>query len=255
MKSIKENNWCILLVVIVFGAVTLNADNLARGVTTTEEVHTTSNAASTKTVTVLSVSPIKRGATLATDRVIVIEKQEPTEPETEKPVATHVPKPVAKPAPKPEASPTVKPETKPEPTVVEAEVEDPNPLQVTLDESGLSKENYYLAQLVQAEAGIESVRGRTAVANVVLNRVRSSNFPNTVSGVINQAGQFETVSNGTINCYPTPNTVKAVTSALGGAQVVSNKVLFFFNPDYCSQDNWLFTLEQECKIDHQIFAY
>ena len=56
-----------------------------------------------------------------------------------------------------------------------------------------------LAHLVYAEARGESYRGQVAVASVVLNRVKSSSFPNSVAGVIYQKGAFSVVSDGQIN--------------------------------------------------------
>lgn len=53
-----------------------------------------------------------------------------------------------------------------------------------------------LAALVECEAGGESYEGQWAVASVVVNRVKSGNFPNTISGVIYQSGQFSPVASG-----------------------------------------------------------
>ena len=53
-----------------------------------------------------------------------------------------------------------------------------------------------LAALVECEAGGESYEGQWAVASVVVNRVRSGSFPNTISGVIYQGGQFSPVASG-----------------------------------------------------------
>lgn len=53
-----------------------------------------------------------------------------------------------------------------------------------------------LAAIIQCEAGGESYEGKLAVGSVVMNRVRSSHFPNTVAGVIYQGGQFSPVASG-----------------------------------------------------------
>ena len=63
-------------------------------------------------------------------------------------------------------------------------------------------EIYVLARLVHAEARGEPYLGKVAVAAVVLNRVRSASFPNTISGVIYQAGAFDCVADGQINLPP-----------------------------------------------------
>ena len=59
-----------------------------------------------------------------------------------------------------------------------------------------------LSRLVYGEARGESYTGQVAVAAVVLNRVKSSKFPNTISGVIYQSGAFDCVSDGQINLSP-----------------------------------------------------
>lgn len=56
-----------------------------------------------------------------------------------------------------------------------------------------------LAQLIQAEAGNQSLYGKRLVADVVLNRVRSPLFPDTVEEVIFQEGQFSVINNGAFN--------------------------------------------------------
>ena len=65
-----------------------------------------------------------------------------------------------------------------------------------------SSDVYLLARCVYGEARGESYKGQVAVAAVVLNRVRSSSFPNTISGVIYQPGAFSVVSDGQINLTP-----------------------------------------------------
>ena len=62
-------------------------------------------------------------------------------------------------------------------------------------------ELYWLSRIICAESGAESMSGQIAVGNVILNRVRSGSFPNTVEGVIfdrKDAVQFEPVSNGRV---------------------------------------------------------
>ena len=57
----------------------------------------------------------------------------------------------------------------------------------------------YLACCVEAEAGNQGMLGKRLVCDVILNRVDSADFPNTITEVINQDGQFSVVSNGSIN--------------------------------------------------------
>lgn len=92
-----------------------------------------------------------------------------------------------------------------------------------------SSELDLLERLVECEAGAEPVSGQIAVVNVVLNRRKSSEFPNSIKGVINQTGQFEPVSTGFINNVKVSSQVKAsVRRALNGEKAVSNDTLYFF---------------------------
>ncbi|QUH22124.1 cell wall hydrolase [Alkaliphilus sp. B6464] len=88
-----------------------------------------------------------------------------------------------------------------------------------------------LERLVHAEAKGESFNGKIAVANVVFNRVRSNDFPNTVKEVILQKGQFSPINNGSIKNKPSQETKDAVEKALEGFKVVGDKVLYFLNRD------------------------
>jgi N-acetylmuramoyl-L-alanine amidase len=86
-----------------------------------------------------------------------------------------------------------------------------------------------MARLVHAEAQGEPYAGKVAVATVVLNRVDSGQFPSTVSGVINQSGQFSPVANGTINNTPSADERKAVEDAIAFRGKGAGS-LFFYNP-------------------------
>lgn len=86
-----------------------------------------------------------------------------------------------------------------------------------------------LQRLVEAEAGGESIEGRIAVANVVLNRIKSTDYPNTLTDVIYQHNQFEVVNLGTIDTkVPSAGTVEAVNRALAGEQVVPEGTVIFW---------------------------
>lgn len=71
-----------------------------------------------------------------------------------------------------------------------------------------------LSRLVYGEARGEPYQGQVAVAAVVLNRVKSSNFPNTVAGVIYQSGAFDAVSDGQVNLTPNSTAKSAAQDAL-----------------------------------------
>lgn len=78
-----------------------------------------------------------------------------------------------------------------------------------------------LARVVYGEARGEPYTGQVAVAAVVLNRVKSSKFPNSISGVVYQSGAFDAVADGQINMTPDTTAKKAAQDALNGWDPVS----------------------------------
>lgn len=99
-----------------------------------------------------------------------------------------------------------------------------------------STDLYWLSHIINAESGNQPLEGKIAVGNVVLNRVASSTFPNTVKEVIYQKNQFTPVRNGTINLEPNAESVIAAKLCLDGANTVGN-ALFFLNPRTAS-NSW-----------------
>ena len=98
-----------------------------------------------------------------------------------------------------------------------------------------------LARLINGEARGEPYKGQVAVGAIVMNRVKSSEFPDTISGVIYQKGQFSCVTDGQINKAIDENSTvyKAAREALNGADP-TNGCLFFYNPK-TSKSKWIFT--------------
>lgn len=94
-----------------------------------------------------------------------------------------------------------------------------------------------LARLVRAEAEIESFKGKVAVAEVVLNRVESEEFPDTIEGVIYQKRQFTPVANGSINKKATEDCYRAVDEALKGSNYVGDS-MYFYDPEIATS-RWL----------------
>jgi spore germination cell wall hydrolase CwlJ-like protein len=89
-----------------------------------------------------------------------------------------------------------------------------------------------LEKVVTAEAVGEPYEGKVAVVNVVLNRVESELYPNTITEVLLQESQFTPVKTAKINkVEPTEEVKKAVSEALAGRCVVGKDVLYFLNPD------------------------
>ncbi len=109
-----------------------------------------------------------------------------------------------------------------------------------------------LARCVYGEARGEPYTGQVAVAAVVLNRVRSSKFPNSVSGVIYQSGAFTAVADGQINLSPNQSAYNAARDALNGWDP-TNGCLYYYNPATATS-KWIWSLKVELKIGRHNFA-
>lgn len=92
---------------------------------------------------------------------------------------------------------------------------------------------FWLARIIHAEAEGEPYIGKVAVGNVVMNRVNSNQFPNTIYGVIFEyyqgIPQFSPVQDGTIYNNPGSESLKAAEEAYFGSRPVGD-ALYFFNP-------------------------
>lgn len=116
-----------------------------------------------------------------------------------------------------------------------------------------SDDAYLLAMLIMGEAHGEPYVGKVAVAAVILNRVRSPEFPNTVAGVIYEPDAFESVSNGLIyNQPPDEEALRAAEQALAGWDP-SYGSLFFWNP-YKPVSPWIWTRTIVTQIGNHVFA-
>lgn len=116
----------------------------------------------------------------------------------------------------------------------------------------VSSDHRLLAKLVYGEARGEPYKGQVAVAAVVLNRVASSSFPNTVSGVIYQSGAFSCVSDGSINSTPTSSCIRAALDALNGWDPTGG-CLYFYNAK-TAKDKWIFSRKVQTVIGNHSFA-
>ncbi len=100
---------------------------------------------------------------------------------------------------------------------------------------------YWLARIIHAEAGGEPYIGKVAVGNVIMNRVNSSSFPNSVYGVIFEyykgIPQFSPVKDGTIYNTPSSESYRAAQEAYAGSKPVGG-ALYFFNPAK-SSGSWI----------------
>ena len=109
-----------------------------------------------------------------------------------------------------------------------------------------------LSRLVYGEARGEPYTGQVAVAAVVLNRVRNSSFPNTISGVIYQKGAFDVVADGQINLTPNDTAKKAAQDALNGWDP-SNGAIYYFNPSTAT-NKWIWSRPMTVTIGKHRFC-
>lgn len=109
-----------------------------------------------------------------------------------------------------------------------------------------------LAKLIYGEARGESYTGQVAVGAVVLNRVKSSSFPNTISGVIYQKNAFTAVSDGQINLTPDQTAKKAAKDAMNGWDP-TNGALYYYNPSIATS-SWIFSRKTLTTIGNHVFA-
>lgn len=119
--------------------------------------------------------------------------------------------------------------------------------------SGLTRQDLNLiAHLVHGEARGEPFKGQVAVADVILHRVKSSKFPNTVPGVIYQPGAFTAASNGQMNLPANAESMKAVLDAVHGWDP-SHGAMYYFNPAK-TNNAFVWSRPEICKIGHHIFT-
>lgn len=109
-----------------------------------------------------------------------------------------------------------------------------------------------LARLVYGEARGEPYTGQVAVAAVVLNRVKSSSFPNSISGVIYQSGAFDVVRDGQINLSPNSTAIKAAQDALNGWDP-SYGAIYYFNPNTAT-NAWIWSRPHTVTIGNHRFC-
>ena len=109
-----------------------------------------------------------------------------------------------------------------------------------------------LSRIIYGEARGEPYEGQVAVGAVVLNRVRSSSFPNTIAGVIYQSGAFDAVSDGQINKTPNSTAKKAAQDALNGWDP-SKGAIYYFNPKTAT-NKWIWSRPMTVTIGNHRFC-
>ena len=109
-----------------------------------------------------------------------------------------------------------------------------------------------LAKVIYGEARGEPYTGQVAVGAVVMNRVKSSQFPNTISGVVYQSGAFDAVSDGQINLTPDETAKKAAQDALNGWDPTYGAI-YYFNPSTAT-NKWIWSRPMTVTIGKHRFC-
>ncbi len=109
-----------------------------------------------------------------------------------------------------------------------------------------------LARLIYGEARGESYVGQVAVGAVVMNRIKSASFPNTMSGVIYQRYAFTAVDDGQINLTPNATARKAAQDAMNGWDPTYG-ALYYYNP-VTATSAWIFSRQTTVTIGRHVFA-
>ncbi|PZE20574.1 cell wall hydrolase [Paenibacillus xerothermodurans] len=109
-----------------------------------------------------------------------------------------------------------------------------------------------LARIIHSEARGESFEGQVAVGAVVLNRVQSSKFPDSITEVIFQSGQFTAVDDGQYSLQPNSTAYRAARAALNGSDP-TNGALYYYNPKIATA-LWSMARPQIKTIGSHIFT-
>lgn len=126
---------------------------------------------------------------------------------------------------------------------------------ITLESGGANADTgsvWLLARVIYGEARGEPYKGQVAIGAVVLNRVRSASFPNTIAGVIYQRGAFDAVSDGQINLSPDQTAVRAARDALNGWDPTGG-CLFYYNPATATS-KWMLSRPVLLRIGRHAFC-
>ena len=109
-----------------------------------------------------------------------------------------------------------------------------------------------LARVIYGESRGEPYTGQVAVGAVVMNRIKSSSFPNTMSGVVYQSGAFDAVNDGQINLTPNSTAIKAAQDAINGWDP-SYGAIYYFNPSTAT-NKWIWSRPMTVTIGKHRFC-
>lgn len=115
-----------------------------------------------------------------------------------------------------------------------------------------SQDVMLLARVIEGEAADEPFSGKVAVGAVILNRVRSAAFPNTLAGVVYQPLAFESVANGQVNRPLTKDSINAARQAMAGWDPTGGAT-FFWNPAK-RVSPWIWSRQIIARIGRHVFA-
>lgn len=115
-----------------------------------------------------------------------------------------------------------------------------------------SSDIYLLAKVIAAEARGESYTGQVAVGAVVLNRVRHSSFPDSISGVVYQSGAFSCVNDSNWNIAPSDTAKKAANDAINGWDPTGGAI-YYYNPAKTS-NAWITSRPVITTIGNHVFC-
>ena len=115
-----------------------------------------------------------------------------------------------------------------------------------------SSDVYLLAKTIYAEGRGEPYTGQVAIGAVVLNRVRSDDFPNTIAGVVYQKHAFTAVTDGQINLTPNETAMKAARDAINGWDPTGGAI-YYYNPAVATSA-WIFDRQTVTVIGKHVFA-
>ncbi|MBD1382249.1 cell wall hydrolase [Metabacillus arenae] len=113
-------------------------------------------------------------------------------------------------------------------------------------------EIHMMAKVVYGESRGESFEGQVAVASVILNRVESNEFPNSVSEVIFQKNAFTAINDGQYYLTPNKTAYRAAIEAIKDWDP-SRGATYYYNPDLVT-DKWIFSRQPLLTINGHVFA-
>ena len=131
---------------------------------------------------------------------------------------------------------------------------DKNMKNISYAASSSTSDIQLMARAINGEARGEPYEGQVAVGAVILNRVKSSQFPNTIAGVIYQSGAFTAVSDGQINVPISEGSTvyKAARDAMNGWDPTGG-CIYYFNPDTAT-NKWIWSREHVKTIGKHRFC-